>query len=254
MPTAIPTNNGGILYGIGSNSTGDEQALTYQPATGFYAGSYNIGTNPIQSSSQSCCYNINKWYYVVVTRDSNYINMYINGTLITAQTASLINNQVADYGNAPYAAIIGSRSNLSTDKFFTGKIDDIRIYNRVLDLTEISALNNEGINKCSITVTDTLIINANLTGFNPITYQNNIKIYPNPTFSQITIDCGSNFSTISNYTIKITNTLGQTVYTSLVNKQISSINLSNWTGKGVYAIQLIDANSNLIANQKIVLE
>ena len=81
-----------------------------------------------------------------------------------------------------------------------------------------------------------------------------ISVYPNPTFSQITIDCGSNFSTISNYTLKITNTLGQTVYSSLVNRQISTINLNSWTGKGVYAIQLIDGNGNIIVNQKIVLE
>ena len=73
-------------------------------------------------------------------------------------------------------------------------------------------------------------MNANISGFNPISYQNAIKIFPNPTNDQLTIDYGSNFSTFSGYTLKITNSLGQNVYTAAINQQQSVINLSTWTG------------------------
>jgi hypothetical protein len=132
FPTAIPTNSGGMLWGIGANSTGYEQGLTYQTTTCIFAGSYNIGNNPIQSYSQSCDYNPNRWVFITVTRDSSYINMYINGKLIAPQSKSLTNGEVANYGSQPYAAIIGGRSNLGSVYFFKGKIDEFRMCNKVL--------------------------------------------------------------------------------------------------------------------------
>lgn len=106
----------------------------------------------------------------------------------------------------------------------------------------------------TITVTDTLIINANLTGIIPLKYQNTIKIFPNPTNDQITIDFGSNFSTMNGYTLKITNSLSQIVYTSPINQQTTTVNLSTWTGNGIYFVHLIDAQSNTIDIRKIVLQ
>lgn len=113
-------------------------------------------------------------------------------------------------------------------------------------------------NYCSdtihLTVTDTLIINANLTSLNPLTYQNTIKIYPNPTNDHIIIDFGSNYSTMNGYTLKITNTLSQVVYTTLVNSQQTTVDLSTWNGNGIYFVHLIDAQSNTIDIRKIVLQ
>ena len=143
-PTAIPTNGGGMIYGLGSNYYGPVHGLTYQPSATLFAGSYNIGTNPVQSYSRSCCYDPNSWVYVVVTRDNTVINLYINGTLISPQLASSINGQSADYGSGPFAAILGGRSSLDYQYFFTGIIDEVRIYNRVLsagEITELKALN-----------------------------------------------------------------------------------------------------------------
>jgi hypothetical protein len=78
-------------------------------------------------------------------------------------------------------------------------------------------------------------------------------VYPNPAMDHITIDYGV-FSKMSGYTMKITNTLGQTVFSSPINQQSSFINLSSWTGKGVYYLQIIDPQSNMIENKKIVLQ
>jgi hypothetical protein len=105
----------------------------------------------------------------------------------------------------------------------------------------------------TIKVMDTLVINANLSGISAPNNTNRIIVYPNPAKDHITIDYGV-FSRMSGYTVKITNTLGQTVFTSPINQQTSYINLSTWTGKGLYYLQIIDPNSNMIENRKIVLQ
>ena len=138
--------------------------------------------------------------------------------------------------------------------WMNGSIDDIGVWNRALTQAEITNLYNGNICYTYITVTDTLIINVSLTGFNPVTYANTIKVYPNPTNNKITIDCGNNYSTLNGYTIKITNSLSQTVYTSLVTQQSTILDLNSWTGRGIYFVHLIDANNNTIDIKKIVLQ
>jgi hypothetical protein len=103
------------------------------------------------------------------------------------------------------------------------------------------------------TVTDTLVINATLTGLNPPVNQNTLKVFPNPARTHITIDYG-NVSLMSGYTLKIVNALGQTVFTAPINQQTSYINLSTWTGNGIYYVQLINPQNNTIENRKIVIQ
>ena len=103
------------------------------------------------------------------------------------------------------------------------------------------------------TVTDTLVINATLTGLNPPVNQNTLKVFPNPAKTHITIDYG-NVSLMSGYTLKIVNALGQTVFTTPINQQTSYINLSTWTGNGIYYVQLINPQNNTIENRKIVIQ
>lgn len=103
------------------------------------------------------------------------------------------------------------------------------------------------------TVTDTLIINATLTGLNPPSNLNTLKVYPNPANTNITIDYG-NFVSMNGYTLKIVNSFGQTVFTTLINQQTSYIDLSTWTGNGIYFVQLIDTQNNTIENRKIIIQ
>jgi hypothetical protein len=103
------------------------------------------------------------------------------------------------------------------------------------------------------TVTDTLIINATITGINPPNNLNTLKVFPNPASTHITIDYG-NFNTMSGYTLTIVNSIGQTVFTTPVNQQTSYIDLSTWTGTGIYFVRLIDPQNNTIENRKIVIQ
>lgn len=103
------------------------------------------------------------------------------------------------------------------------------------------------------TVTDTLLINATLVGLNPPNNINTLKVYPNPISTHITIDFG-NFINMNGYTIKIVNSIGQTVFTTPINVQTTYIDLSSWTGNGMYFIQLIDPQNNTIENRKVVIQ
>jgi hypothetical protein len=80
-----------------------------------------------------------------------------------------------------------------------------------------------------------------------------IKIYPNPARTHITIDNG-NFELMNGYTVRIYNALGQTVFTQAVNQQQFFIDLSTWTGNGLYYLNLIDNQGNSIETKVIVVQ
>lgn len=192
---------------------------------------------------------INTWHHIVFTKTGSSVKFYVDGNIVDSTNLSITQNV-----NDTRIVFGSTGTNWGDGEYYEGTLDDIRIYDRVLAPTEINNLFNEGTCYQTITVTDTLIINANLTGFNPITYQNSIKIYPNPTNDQITINFGSNYSTMNGYTLKITNSLSQIVYTTPINTQSTTVNLSTWTGNGIYFVHLIDASSNTIDIRKIVLQ
>lgn len=104
-----------------------------------------------------------------------------------------------------------------------------------------------------ISVTDTLIINAKLTSVANPNLINTIKVYPNPTKSNLTIDFG-NFGLMLNYQLKITNSIGQIVYSTSVNQQQTTLDLNTWTGKGIYYIEIIDPLGQKIDARKIILQ
>lgn len=218
-------NGYGLYFFDGSGGAGDQLSVV-------------TGGNSGAATGSTIKLDINRWYNLVLIKEKNKFSLFCNGKFHSS-------------GDSYYTNPIDE---LSFGESFSGKLDDIRIYNRALKSEEINSIANEGICKQSISVTDTLIINANFTGFNPVSYANTIKVYPNPTFDKITIDCGNNFSTLNGYTIKITNSLSQTVYTSLVNQQSTTIDLSSWSGRGIYFVHLIDSNNNTIDIKKIVLQ
>ena len=186
----------------------------------------------------------NTWYNYILTYNGDNLNLYVNGLKINSIATTIgletITTTLFFGGNQTY--------------YFDGSLDDIRVYNKELDSTEVQALFNEGLCTQSISVTDTLRITTGvLTSFNPLTYSNSIKVYPNPTKDHITIDFG-NYSALSGYTLKITNSLGNQVYSTSVTQQQSYVSLSNWGGNGLYFVYVIDGQGNTLDVKKIVLQ
>ncbi|MBC7411659.1 MAG: T9SS type A sorting domain-containing protein [Bacteroidia bacterium] len=248
--------NGDRYFALSIGSSAGDQFINYNNnvtfatpiINGWGGGGYNTN-HPLGFIYQYDTADLNQWYHLVVTRNTNTIKTYVNNVFVDSIVVQ--SGDVAYYGSGALSATVGLR--FSGDYPFHGKIDDLRLYNRSVTPYEISALYNENICKQTITVTDTLIINGSITGYNPITYNNTIKVYPNPTKDHLIIDNG-NLSTLVGCTIKITNALGQTMFTSAINQQQFNVNLASFTGKGVYFIYIIDAQGSTTDIKKVVLQ
>lgn len=78
-------------------------------------------------------------------------------------------------------------------------------------------------------------------------------IYPIPANDHIIIDFGDS-ANMSGYTLKISNTLGVTVFTTAINQKTFSVSLNNWSRHGIYFVHLIDAKNNTLEIKKIVIQ
>jgi hypothetical protein len=194
--------------------------------------------------------NSNQWVHFVYTIDANSDGkIYLNGVLRKTINGSGFTNCLQSGTNLRF----GGKWLNNDPQWYNGKLDDIGIWNRALTQQEITDLYNGNICYQNITVTDTLLINTGITGFNPITYENTLRVWPNPTNDHITIDAG-NLNVMNGYSIRITNSLGQQMFQSAINQQQFYLDLSTWTGNGMYFLNLIDPSGNIIDIKKIVLQ
>ncbi len=105
---------------------------------------------------------------------------------------------------------------------------------------------------CITSTTDTLYIKVNTSSLNNPIY-NTVKVYPNPSSTQVIIDNG-NFSTMGSYTAKIINSIGQEVFQSVINQRQFVIDANTMGGAGVYTLYITDANNKVVGVKKIVLQ
>jgi hypothetical protein len=164
-----------------------------------------------------------------------YSGQGISGNTFTPTTAGLGNTTVTyNYTNANNCSSSASQSTIVYDT--TGSV--CTTYDTITTL---------------LTVTDTLVINAVLTGLIAPNNQNTIKVFPNPTSDHITINYG-NYALMNGYTLRIENALGQVVFTSPINLPSSYVDLSSWTGNGIYFVKIINPSGAVTENRKIVLQ
>lgn len=193
-------------------------------------------------------FSLNSWDFFVLKFTSDSIcSIFKNGSLFSSFP------MVCNIPNVKRLNQFLGKSDYSVDGYFEGELDDIGIWNRALNQQEITDLYNANICYQNITVTDTLIIKTGITAFNPVTYNNTIKIFPNPTNDHITINYG-NYATINGYQLKIENSLGQQLFQTNISKQSDYLDLTNWGGNGIYFVRIIDPQGNTIDIKKIVLQ
>ncbi|ETR66130.1 MAG: LamG-like jellyroll fold protein [Candidatus Magnetoglobus multicellularis str. Araruama] len=106
-------------------------------ANGYGKIKFRIGAEGTDKTSTSIIDGDSNWHFFVITRDmDNEVKLFVDGNIELTSTVSLT---------------IGTNHNLYIGKsfrpdsyaeYFNGKIDDIRIYNRVLSENEIQSLYN----------------------------------------------------------------------------------------------------------------
>jgi len=117
-----------LCYGSRSQNKLNNISL-YEGKVGFLAWSNDYSSERI--------YNDNKWHHLLVTSSGSNLRVYVDNSLVIEKATSL-----NTYSSILY---IGRRIE-EGGQFFNGEIDDIRIYNRVLNDAEIQALYNNDIN------------------------------------------------------------------------------------------------------------
>lgn len=221
---------------------------------GLVSLEYGSGTLGIDHMTQytTKTFNDGRWHHVVCISNGDYqtSSLFIDGTKQFEFTTGLNSN------NKNCDIKVGGDK---VENFYTGYIDDIRVYYKTLTETEISYLQYG--QTCTtyekvynhISVTDELIINIPI----PLSAQNKtvnpITIYPNPTKDFIYINTGD-YSTISNYKVEITDIGGRIVFQSVINQQQYPVDLSTFGGKGTYIVNIYNESSYLVDSRKIILQ
>ncbi len=159
------------------------------------------------------------WTFVSATYNRSQLSIYINGHL-----DSTINTNI-NLGYSSMPLYIGFNG-VGPNEYFHGKIDDVRIYGRVLSANEIATL--AGIS----------------TGIaNPTEEVNDITIYPNPANQTIRVNGAHNFN-------------HATLYDMVGKKMFSTTNLQtidvSELKKGSYLIELTDANGYSITKRLLI--
>jgi hypothetical protein len=228
-------NDGGYVCGIWNPN----QIVNFQASPLFTTQTYPIGNSGNVL--------VNNWYNLIITyqKSSGTFKYYLNGLVIDSKILTF------NILNTTEELIIGAErliTGTGVGYVFSGKIDDVGIWAKVLTSNEILSLYQAEVS-C-----ETLVINSGtLSSFNPPVYQSTITIYPNPANDQITIDCG-NLANVVGYHIEIVNTLGQVVFNQPMNTQQYNVALNTWSGTGIYFVKIYDASNTLLNTKKIILQ
>lgn len=103
-------------------------------------------------------------------------------------------------------------------------------------------------NDLMFTTTNT---NTNTTSVPEMTL-NNLSVYPNPTKDIIVVDIEN--ANKLNYSINISNVLGNRIYSAKLISDKTNIDLSQFGSKGVYFVQIINENGLVIGSKKVILQ
>jgi hypothetical protein len=208
--------------------------------------SWNIASNETYNTP---AINLNSWHNAIIVKQGLVYKLYYNGNLVG--TVNTTTEAIQYMCKIRFGAITCCQPEV-----FNGKLDDIGVWNRALTQQEITQLYNQNQCTTNITVTDTLIINVGQLSYtNPVTYANNITIYPNPANTQVNISF-TNITDLTGGQIKIINSLGQQVATTPIT--LSGTNttmpLTTWGGAGMYFVQILNAQGIVVDVKKIILQ
>lgn len=212
VPQGIYTSDNNSLQYGNTNFEMDKYSL------GVLQFGMSIGGNVAVSST-----NLNQWYLLTSTWDGTTAKFYVNGALVSTGTNTDNSNSMD--GNS--SALLGCGRNLT--KFFSGKIDDVKIYNRALTEAEVAGL--------------TAIEDA----FNPLA---DSKVFFNVATRNLVVD----FKEIpaETPTISIFNSNGQLVYRNEAEAQTNQFAASSLGSTGVYFVAISDNGKTLLSRKVVV--
>lgn len=174
----------------------------------------------------------NTWYHVVFCIDTTGVQLYVNGVL-TSQS----HNLSWDYSQGANV-IIGNSLNPALQAPFLGKVDDLRIYDRILTQAEVNLL---------YTTSPSCISNATGIASEGFNSEAEWTIYPVPASGLLTIQSNSGHEVSG---VKI-----MTLSGALVNDMPCSANQINVSqlSSGLFLLEIKDEQGNC-TKRKLVIE
>lgn len=160
------------------------------------------------------------WQHYVIAIDQDSMRMYIGGQ----KEWSIYKGFALNYTND--LIYIGQSGNTTYPGNLNGSVDDIKVYNRVLNDAEVDSLFKEA-NPVSVGIKESATVSA-------------VSFYPNPTQGNITLS--------NNSTISIMDITGKLV---LQLQNTNSIDLTSQPA-GIYFITLTNVKGELIQRTKLL--
>jgi hypothetical protein len=101
---------------------------------------------------------------------------------------------------------------------------------------------------------DTAVLEVHIasTGFSDV-HESGHHVYPNPAEDHVYIKTGA-YGGQTGYLLKVTDPLGKTVLETAPEKPLYRLSTGNWGSRGLYYIQVIDSQGEIIDIKKIVLQ
>jgi predicted outer membrane repeat protein len=225
-PSVFMNNASGAIVSKWNNSlSGDQFILLFEGAQSgkilWAVGNGSTTANGIISSAIGV--NSSTWSHIAATWEPGGLHkIYINGQLNTSATLSAFSS-IKLNGNA--SLNIGAQN--ATFRNFNGSIDDVRIYGKAINETEILALYQNS-PSC-----------PNVTGIES-SLKSSVSVYPNPSGKSITFEFGSDKGTVTFYSLDGM----QVLKTDVSNNQ--SLNIENLSS-GLYLLNVkTDTNTETI--------
>jgi len=123
--------------GIGSESSGENvnYAIWMTSSEKIQAGFEAVGGADHFVTSTNT-YNDGQWHYVVVTYDGATVKLYIDGVQVASRSTSGASPETS--GTKPVRVGASARLTPPIHDFFTGEVDEVRVWNDDLTATEVS--------------------------------------------------------------------------------------------------------------------
>lgn len=97
---------------------------------------YNGSTQTVNGKSSNDAVTDTGWHHVVVTMDGSDMDFYVDGVFDGGSGSGTASST----GDSSLTLNIGRSNYSSSTSLFDGKLDDVRIYNRVLTADEVAAI------------------------------------------------------------------------------------------------------------------
>jgi hypothetical protein len=136
-------NYGGILCSRNDAYMSNDITTDYNGNPGIHLTDGIAANQSATGLSPAYFVNDNNWHLLVGTYDGNTLKIYVDG-LLRGQKSSTFSIVINKYFKIGWDDLSGY------NRYFNGKIDDVRIYKRSLNKSEVFQLFKDGVCTCSI--------------------------------------------------------------------------------------------------------